>query len=586
MQVAYKLYPGTTNGATSYDDIDNFDIIADNQYTLNISVSDDGVKYVGTTTNGVFVGNQGNSTDVYVKKVVLPPHNNCYMIHPKYSDAINPAAVSTSNNTTVYELPIYERINEFWGSTDGDANNVIGDNTEWVADVIWQDINARAIYFTDETGSADQDVFNGKGKKPVYFKLNRATLSASTPGYDCKKDIYGNILVGVKKKGASVYLWSWHLWVTDYNPDVAVNSGFTNKTSNLLYIKNTSENAVGDIDLQGVYYNENTSTTSYESYKYKGMVHHYKSTMSAWTSQSPSTADVPSFAASSTVWDGGGMYANKWIMDRNLGAQSPNNADIANPAEAFGLYYQYGRKDPFSYNNIYDINGNVRAARWTISSADEGTIKLGVQHPNIFYKVSSNVKWAGSSASSNAWFNPNWNNSGYVRGQKTLFDPCPPGWCIPVPEIYSYTVASTSGERIEEGKSTHACLEVAINTTSTTNHNMVDPLRCYCNIVSNTSTSNYCKAIYPLAGYIGGDGSTAGSITGFTTSGTTYGTAIGSIRGCIWTLDYVKISENEGSGRLLQIQPTTMPLVGADIGNETLQLNGRYFRTHYARSSI
>ena len=68
MQVAYKLYPGTTNGAANYNDINNFDIIADNQYTLNISVSDDGVKYVGTTTNGVFVGNQGNTSNIYVKK--------------------------------------------------------------------------------------------------------------------------------------------------------------------------------------------------------------------------------------------------------------------------------------------------------------------------------------------------------------------------------------------------------------------------------------------------------------------------------------------------------------------------------------
>ena len=579
MDVAYKIYPGT-GAKVTYDELDNYNIIADNQYEMNISITNEGVTYTANK-------NVGNNSDVRVEKVVLPPHNNCYMIHPKYSDSVNPAAVGTDNNTTVYELPIYERINEFWGNTSGGSGNVIDDNYPWVMEVIWQDINARAIWFTDETGSKDLDKFNCIGKKPVYFKLDRTTLDASTPGYDSKKDIYGNILVGVKKADSNGnptgdYLWSWHLWLTDYNPDVAVNSAYTNKTSNTLYIMNSSNTSPGDIDMQGMYYNEDdNSPSSYESYLYKGMVQHYKSTMAVWTSKTPSTSDVPSYNSSSSVWDNGGIYANKWIMDRNLGAQSPNNADIANPMEAFGLYYQFGRKDPFSYNDIYDIYGNVKSSKWTIADYDTGTIEKGVKNPNIFYKVSSTAKWA-SNASSNAWFNPDWNNSGYIRGQKTLFDPCPPGWCVPVHEIYSYTVSSTSGDRVEKGKSPHAVLEVHVNTTSTSNHTIVDPYRGFCDIVSNTSSTDYIKAIYPLAGYIYGEGSTAGTIIGFTTSGRAYKYAVDEIRGCVWTLDY----NNDGNGRLLQIQPTSLPLVGSDIGIESYNIKGRCYRTHYARVSI
>ncbi|MCD8179651.1 MAG: hypothetical protein LUE98_20520 [Tannerellaceae bacterium] len=29
----------------------------------------------------------------------------------------------------------------------------------------------------------------------------------------------GNIIVGVKRPGASTWLWTWHIWVTDFNPD-------------------------------------------------------------------------------------------------------------------------------------------------------------------------------------------------------------------------------------------------------------------------------------------------------------------------------------------------------------------------------
>lgn len=32
------------------------------------------------------------------------------------------------------------------------------------------------------------------------------------------KDCQGNLVVGIKKAGESAYLWSWHLWVTDYDP--------------------------------------------------------------------------------------------------------------------------------------------------------------------------------------------------------------------------------------------------------------------------------------------------------------------------------------------------------------------------------
>ena len=101
-------------------------------------------------------------------------------------------------------------------------------------DVIWQDQNARVIHFCDEYGNysdATDNSYHGFGLNPAYITLDQTTLdntyNGSLDSYP-KKDIYGNILVGVRKPNESTYLWSWHLWVTDYCPDYAptYNSGY------------------------------------------------------------------------------------------------------------------------------------------------------------------------------------------------------------------------------------------------------------------------------------------------------------------------------------------------------------------------
>ena len=97
------------------------------------------------------------------------------------------------------------RANTFWSNPDvGDADNVIDNNTEWTAEVIWQNIDHRAISFCGADGKViNGDTINGKGLKPLYVKVTTST--------------FGNVVVGIKKKGAgsNAYLWSWHLWLTE-----------------------------------------------------------------------------------------------------------------------------------------------------------------------------------------------------------------------------------------------------------------------------------------------------------------------------------------------------------------------------------
>lgn len=163
-------------------------------------------------------------------------------------------------------------------------------------------------------------------------------------------DKAGNAVLAVHDQGG-IILWSWHLWVTDFNPE-------------------TSE-----------------FTTPEE-------------------------------------------YANgtKWVfMDRHLGAIDHTPGSI----EALGLLYQWGRKDPFTASaafteqnrELYDIDGK-NLDDFVTTASKNGTLELSIQNPDIFYLVSYKTgDWCDDS-NDNLW--------GGVSMQKTIYDPCPVGWKVPV----------------------------------------------------------------------------------------------------------------------------------------------------------
>lgn len=412
VDIAYKLYPGTKINNNHYEG--NYHILADHKYNITIDINKTGVTYnasgqvVPSATNGVEVQN-----------VVLPTGTNCYMIHPKFTK-------TTNANGTVFELPI-DRVNEYWGA------NKITKDTEWRMYVIWQDIPSRSIYFTNKEGTTKTDYFSGKGNTPAYFKFDDKykNLSTTTTSADQLRTMYGNILVGLTTDAHSSTngdqykcLWSWHLWVTDYNPDVAPTptqaskSPYNNNLVNGLYSQSSANNLTTNVplDLQGYYFYNNSNYMPY------GNVQHFHHTRSEYWGTNTTSDDV---------WDG--IYKDKWIMDRHLGAKSPVNLDLQDPTDAFGLYYQFGRKDPFPEKSTYYINGSARSTtRWT-NSAGPVEINTAIQYPNRFYTVASGT-WA-SNGSSNKWYSP---NALARTGEKTLFDPCPAGWCLPVYDVFDF----------------------------------------------------------------------------------------------------------------------------------------------------
>lgn len=119
------------------------------------------------------------------------------------------------------------------------------------------------------------------------------------------------------------------------------------------------------------------------------------------------------------------------MMDRNLGATSVTPKD----QNAYGVWYQWGRKDPFP--RPLDI---VRSSATTVdnkeltanatTSAEVGTVSYTISNPDI--RIFSANDWH------NEWRNNGlWGNSdGLTKNVKTVYDPCPEGYCVPDQNCY------------------------------------------------------------------------------------------------------------------------------------------------------
>lgn len=114
----------------------------------------------------------------------------------------------------------------------------------------------------------------------------------------------------------------------------------------------------------------------------------------------------------------GTSFCGGKIMDRNLGAL--NVAPASSPTiDTYGLYYQWGRKDPFAAG--MEVSSSVFES---ISAASGIDVDYATAHPT------TRIKGAESTGLGN-WNNSDiatlWENEG-----KTIYDPCPPGYRVPL----------------------------------------------------------------------------------------------------------------------------------------------------------
>ena len=123
------------------------------------------------------------------------------------------------------------------------------------------------------------------------------------------------------------------------------------------------------------------------------------------------------------------------LMSRQLGALQNGNADNTAIWQSYGLYYQWGRKDPFvgpaDYNasrgttmTLFDGDSNTVRIGMIESSAETGTYAYTNTHPLHFITTSSNTAdWRVGSDRNAAWTEVN--------------NPCPYGWKVAPAEAFA-----------------------------------------------------------------------------------------------------------------------------------------------------
>ena len=145
------------------------------------------------------------------------------------------------------------------------------------------------------------------------------------------------------------------------------------------------------------------------------------------------------------------VYPSGYVfMDRNLGAE---NLDPGDPASR-GLYYQWGRKDPFPYDlAAFDYGEGFAFGTYYGEDSSTATVTWAAAHPATLLGRAADPSdpaqrlssWLGQ-PSPNLWGNASTGGRPTTAGAKSIYDPCPPGWRVPPPEAWTLeqtTVSST-----------------------------------------------------------------------------------------------------------------------------------------------
>ena len=334
-----------------------------------------------------------------LKEIQFSTDANCYMVHPP----------KLEGQTKVYSFPV-RRAAVFWNteaqgglyganSVEGYGAYVLDGSTQWEPVIIWSDFDMSAYM---SGASKFLAVDSGTGFDPSNHTQPYLKVRIS-------HGMSGNVIVGMKSNGD--ILWSWHIWITDYNPDIPM----TPVAHQYIY------------GVPG------------------GEIHRYNNTL--WN-----TTPTESVTG----------YANGFAMDRNLGAlDTKYGANHGN-----GLYYQFGRKDPFAANATFWLSGTTEAnvldgnraiLNANVPGTDGKNIRYTVMHPEVFITANGtnpNFTVTGDDMGDGGSKNYLWNDKKYLTdaGQrhepkKSIYDPCPPGWKVPIKDNwagFNYETSSNS----------------------------------------------------------------------------------------------------------------------------------------------
>lgn len=422
--VHYFFYLGGNFGGESAGDKTDFNLLPNHRYTYQITISsvpsdDDRVEYYGDVD---FSGSE---------------RANSYMLHvPRESSEVITFTIPVEKPDLFWGDPQYSvmpfidngsnelEVRRYEDNTYRASDMLLGTDGIWTAELLWSDfpITDSEVQLSADNGSTwglAQTCSDANKGKDGSFQIK------------VKGGVKGNFSVGLRKnlnytKDGSpgtlqCYIWSWHFWVTDYNPD-----------------------QIRDASPSGFFY------------KVRGGKLVRYDTMA------------------------------KFLMDRPLGAtyrtpQPELRTSIAESSVTHdattGLFYQFGRKDPFPNNRAIYIKGSATATyglsdinnkaaaeatlltdtrfskvhRGNLTSTWTGllytinkriNVPFSINHPMTFIYGSEDY-WNGGQGAYDDYFNPKADGINYwmdpkasgrddpkLGKNKSVFDPCPPGWRV------------------------------------------------------------------------------------------------------------------------------------------------------------
>lgn len=325
---------------------------------------------------------------------------NSYIINPN------------SSYDMIYRFPV-RRANEFWADPDNtygsnDPNYALGATDTWSMKLRWctstimsSTPSTQKIYLSKSTGTGPDD----------YFEVT------IPKGYPFSNNEYNLFIELHKTTGGGYSSWSYHLWVTTYNP----------------YVTGTPLENARDDNQPWVW-----DVPGGKLFRMADPIPNFN------TSYGNSTNGL------NNPWST--KYVGKRIMDRPIGGKS-----------GYTLCYQYGRKDPFPsygytlqhgyyYLYLYDDKTTVMQ-RWGTYSLAYVVQKTDVQWGDVTWNYSTNPvsiksvsNWCGTTTNnintSTAFL---WNDPKVLVGSggKSIFDPSPYGFRLPENGTFKALYSST-----------------------------------------------------------------------------------------------------------------------------------------------
>lgn len=212
----------------------------------------------------------------------------------------------------------------------------------------------------------------------------------------------GNAMVAVKDGDGKV-MWSWQLWITDFNPAEGTRDVNVDGTVYGIWEENLGYVESGDV------------------------IRFPESSVKIRFTQTGVPDDLEPLSKTITLTQSGAVIANS----------------------DYNPYYQWGRKDPMmsDVQQWYDgSNKEIKVLPTSPASsvATSQLLEAFIQHPDIFYLASHDVGESGASNADPYPYKNLWDIGQNAKDVKTIYDPSPVGYLIPYSQPLMYMSKSAT----------------------------------------------------------------------------------------------------------------------------------------------